>query len=355
MRGGEGGEGERSPHPSALLDPFQFSETQRMKWGAHTVDGRGRPSEDRWIAKEHSGDRALVAVFDGHSGLSTVVKTVDALPKSIMALWEKVGDDEAALREGLRQLFIEHDKALARAGPLSYRESGSTATVALVTSKSVILAHVGDSPGFVMDSTTGKIIQEIKNHEPTRADEYKRIMANGGTVTREEGDAPRVDGSLMVSRAFGDFSLKFQDPHTPEFNKDWTKDFRVTAEPDIIIVPRPASGLLAVMSDGLVESATESGPKATSDVANATFSLYKADPNLQSIVKRQIDNHISESAANPKDYDGDDLTLILMDISLPIPALPQVVQKGGIGATTRKMRGRRTKTGKKKLPKTFLI
>jgi serine/threonine protein phosphatase PrpC len=91
------------------------------------------------------------------------VKTVDALPKSIMALWEKVGDNEAALREGLRQVFLDHDKALARAGPLSYRESGSTATVALVTSKSVILAHVGDSPGLVIDSTTGKIIQEIKN------------------------------------------------------------------------------------------------------------------------------------------------------------------------------------------------
>ena len=74
----------------------------------------------------------------------------------------------------------------------------------------------------------------------------------------DAGDAPRVDGCLMVSRAFGDFSMKFANGNRPteaEWSADWSNGFRVVADPDIVVVPRPAGGaLLAIYSDGLVET-----------------------------------------------------------------------------------------------------
>jgi serine/threonine protein phosphatase PrpC len=328
-----------------------------FKRAAHAIDGRGRPSEDRWTIQDVPGGKLFAAVFDGHSGLSSVTNTLKLLPGQIIKVWQEVGDDELALRAALPKVFIEHDKTLWKAGPLSYRESGTTATIALITPKHVVLAHVGDSPGFVMDLTTGKIVQEIQNHVPTRPDERRRILANGGEVTQDEGDAPRVNGMLMVSRAFGDFSLKIPAGGEIREGTDWTKDFCVTAEPDIIVVPRPAAGLLAIMSDGLVE-APDGGLKPTSAVASAIHTAYlKNGRDVNAVTKAVIADHVAEQVDNPVDYDGDDLTLLLVDVSLPIEKNAHAVggapSRQGIGVKTR--RAKRVRTGKRKLPKTFTL
>ena len=322
---------------------------------AHAIDGRGRPSEDRWTIQDVPGGKLFAAVFDGHSGLSSVINTLKLLPGQIVKVWQEVGDDELALRAALPKVFLDHDKTLWKAGPLSYRESGTTASVALVTPKHIIIAHVGDSPAFVMDMTTGKIVQGIQNHEPTRPDERRRILANGGEVTQDEGDAPRVNGMLMVSRAFGDFSLKIPKGGAIKEDTDWAKDLCVTAEPDIIVVPRPAAGVLAIMSDGLVE-APDGGLKPTSQVADAIYGAYKKYGNdLSTITKAVINDHVAEQVDDPREYEGDDLTLLLIDVSLPIEknthAVGNVVNKQGI----KTRRSKRVRTGKRKLPKTFNV
>lgn len=325
-----------------------------MRWGAHAIDGRGRPSEDRWIYKELPGGRAIAAVFDGHSGLFTVMKTAETLPDKLAAMWSKTGDDEVALRAGLRQVFIDHDKSLAEAGPLRYKDSGSTATVALLSPTKVIFAFLGDSPAFVLDMNTGTHT-EIGKHEPTRPDERARILKNGGEVTQDPGDAPRVNGMLMVSRAFGDFSLKFQNGRVPEMDKDWVNDFCVCADPEILIVPRPERGILAIMSDGLVEGGDEDALKPVSEVVAAVrTAVGQAQQSLEGAAKAVIAAHV---AAAPKPYEGDDLTMLLVDVSAPTAPtpVPSAALKGGFGAATRKARGRRSKTGKKKLLKTFSI
>lgn len=296
-----------------------------------------------------------MAVFDGHSGLFTVVRTVATLPDKLAAMWDRVGDDEVAIRAGLKQVFLDHDKSLAAEGPLRYRESGSTATVALVGPKTVVFAFVGDSPGAIIDPTSGRILTELRKHEPTQPDEHRRILANGGSVTRDPGDAPRVNGSLMVSRAFGDFSLKFADGHQPEFNKNWAADFCVTADPEVVIVPRPERGLLAIMSDGLVESLVDD-LKPMTEVASSIHQALMTKKGLEEAAKDVIHRHILESASGPEDYEGDDLTLVLMDVSAPLPEPVAPAAAKPMGAMTRRSRARRTKTGKKKaLPKTFSI
>lgn len=328
-----------------------------MRWGVHTVDGHGRASEDRHVYKELPGGKAIAAVFDGHSGLKTVVRTVTTLPDKLAAMWAQVGDDEMALRAGLRQVFIDHDKSIAKDGFLSYKTSGCTATVALISPTTVTFAFLGDSPAFVLDTTTGTFT-EIGKHVPTRPDERARIVQNGGEVTQDPGDAPRVNGMLMVSRAFGDFGLKFQEQHIPEPHKDWTKDFCVVADPEILVVPRPERGILALMSDGMVES--PDGDVMPTSVVVGALKAVISEP-LEAAAKAIVNQHVATATGGqPAVYNGDDLTLLLVDVSAPkAPApVPSATLKGGFGAATRKARARRrdaARTGKKKLPKTFTI
>lgn len=322
-----------------------------MRTGVSAIDGRGRPSEDRSFIQEVSGEFLIAGVFDGHSGAFTVDLTIKFFPGKLAELVKAVGNNEEALKAGLHRIFIEHDKFIAKQGALYYKDSGSTATVAIITDTHCYIAYIGDSPAFVFNPDTGSVVSAIGKHNPDRVDESARIKQNGGFVSNDEGDAPRVDGCLMVSRAFGDFSLKFENPKVPEFDKNWAKDFRVVADPEILVIPRPARGCLLIASDGLVD--TPHGEFRTANVIGAE--IFGIAPGLAGdltvVAKRLIDNQVKVFQEEPQDpYTADDITIVLVDFSKAVG-----------GATTRKVRRKRrahTKKGQGSssgLPKTFMI
>jgi serine/threonine protein phosphatase PrpC len=334
-----------------------------MLFGTTQIDGRGRPTEDRILIRKLMEGCECFAVFDGHSGNAVVRMTAELLPKRIEAALVAAGPDvlrtPSQIVQILRTAFLEHDKELARSGKAS--DSGSTASVALVTDTHIIMAYLGDSPAFLMDPLTGLIRSEIGKHEPTQAKETERITAAGGTVEIDEYGTPRVDGSLMVSRAFGDFSLKYDDRKPPPFEADWTR-FKVTAYPDVTVWSRPTVGVLAIMSDGFVE--TDSGIlKPTAAVAKDIMEALKGvNMNLQEAAALAAKRHViaSVKGASPKTYDGDDLSMVLVDVGSQHAAAAQI---GGAAAqravaavaaaaamrpkTRHAHKGRRNKTGKK--------
>jgi serine/threonine protein phosphatase PrpC len=324
-----------------------------MKYGIASVDGRGRPSEDRNFVRELPGEMMVAGVFDGHSGLSTVDFTLKMLPDVLVSAIGKIGPNDAQNSAIIRPIFIEHDKKLARQVALHYRDSGSTATVAFVTATHCIIAFAGDSPAFIIDPDTGKIITAIHKHEPTVPEEYRRIVANGGEVTNEDGDTSRVNGCLAVSRAFGDFSLKFKNSRVPEWDVDWATKFCVTADPDIVTIPRPAKGVLAIFSDGLVETADGEGLKPLADVAALIHASIREKRGLKEAADDVLRKHIAESVSDPADYSGDDLTLVLVDIGVGVPKAVALPQKK-VRAKTRKA-PKQTGNGTKKLLKTIYI
>jgi serine/threonine protein phosphatase PrpC len=293
-----------------------------MLFGHTQIDGRGRPTEDRIAIRKLTPTIDLFAVFDGHAGSAVVKLTTDYLPKRIQAAIEAAGTATAAsltppeaLSAILRTAFLEHDKDLARSP--ATRNSGSTATVALVTPTHIIFAYAGDSPAFVFNPFTGLILAEIGKHEPTLASESARITAAGGTVEIDEYGTPRVNGELMVSRAFGDFSLKFPNFNQPPFEADWTA-FKVTAAPDIVVLPRPQIGVLAIMSDGLVETATSALKPLAQVSRELQLSLKESGFNLTKAAQLGVQRHVAASvgSAPPSTYDGDDLSLVLVDVGL---------------------------------------
>lgn len=350
-----------------------------MLFGHHQLDGRGRPTEDRFAVRKLLEGADLFAVFDGHSGSAVVKYTAEALPRRIQAAMEAAGGP-AALRNPtdliplLRTAFLEHDKDLARQTAKLKSDSGSTATVAIVTATHIIMAFCGDSPAFVINPFNGMILHEIGKHEPTLLSEAERIKAAGGFVEIDEYGTPRVDGSLMVSRAFGDFSLKWPEGTAAPFEADWTR-MKVTADPDIVVWPRPHVGVLAIMSDGLVETATN----ALKPLAHVGRDIYVAlktshyDLAKTATVVNQRHAAAGVATQGPgHPYDGDDLTMLLVDVGLKEAGAVQAaggatlaaaaaagpaVGGAAIRVKSRKARaGKRNKTGKRtRLAKIFCL
>lgn len=331
-----------------------------MKTGTWKVDGRGRPSEDRSFIRELPGGIVVAGVFDGHSGLFTVIFTTNHLPNALVEMIHRVNpEDEVAMRSGIKSVFIEHDKKLAKQGALSYRDSGSTCTVAIITPKRVYIAYLGDSPACIFHPKTGEIYGSIDKHDPSSTIERNRIYMNGGNVTTDPGDAPRVNGCLMVSRAFGDFSLKFKNGNKPteeEWNANWATDFCVVAEPDIIVVPRHMDdAILAIFSDGFVETPEGTRYKTYQENVKEMMAEYDGPHALEQCAKTCIQKQVASFVDNPAEYTGDDITLVLISLAAngPIISAPPIVG----GANTRKNRigHRRTRSNKKRLARSFYI
>ena len=70
--------------------------------------------------------------------------------------------------------------------------------------------NVGDSRGILV-SNEGRILLATKDHKPSDQAERQRIQEAGGTVLIQ-----RVNGSLAVSRALGDFEYKNNPNRRPD-------------------------------------------------------------------------------------------------------------------------------------------
>lgn len=113
---------------------------------------------------------------------------------------------------------------------------GACATTALVTGGHLYVAHLGDCRA-VLSRDGGVAAALTADHTCASEDERARVERSGGYVSRSGSGVWRVQGSLAVSRAFGDAGLK-----------RW-----VVAEPAVTRVPLLNAGceFLVIASDGL--------------------------------------------------------------------------------------------------------
>uniref|UniRef100_A0A673L2F3 Protein phosphatase 1G n=1 Tax=Sinocyclocheilus rhinocerous TaxID=307959 RepID=A0A673L2F3_9TELE len=89
-------------------------------------------------------------------------------------------------------------------------DSGTTAVVALIRGKQLIVANAGDSRCVV--SEKGKAVDMSYDHKPEDELELTRIKNAGGKVTMDG----RVNGGLNLSRAIGDHFYKRNKALPPE-------------------------------------------------------------------------------------------------------------------------------------------
>lgn len=160
--------------------------SSRPQHGVHTLARLGRGSnEDTFISapitiEGAGGPVHVLAVFDGHSSASVSNMAAAELPQlmtqlisSALSSSAAAADVDAAMPQILQTAFEQLDK---RVQPLD--NSGSTATVAVLTPKQLHLAWVGDSRGVLLGQG-GRVLAFTQEHRATREDEQVRHKPRG--------------------------------------------------------------------------------------------------------------------------------------------------------------------------------
>lgn len=259
---------DRSSSPDSLLETAAGCLPSRLSYGAVSVIGRRREMEDAFavalsfLASDPSSPGAkdggeqeqdFFAVYDGHGG----ARVAEACRERMhVVLAEEVGlrrgvGSDLRWEEAMAACFARVDGEVtggfapppkpppqaaadddAGAGDLPYRTVGSTAVVAVVGQRRIVVANCGDSRAVL--SRGGVAVPLSTDHKPDRPDEMQRVEAAGGRVINWNGY--RVLGVLATSRSIGDYYLK---PY-------------VSAEPEVTVVDRTEQDeFLILASDGL--------------------------------------------------------------------------------------------------------
>lgn len=157
----------------------------------------------------HLKDWSFFAVFDGHAGamaseycakqlLAAIVES-DELKKYDPESVPSPNDVKSAIKEG----FLKLDETMRKRPEVERGEdkSGSTAVAVIVSPNHYFFANCGDSRAILISN--GQVKYHTCDHKPGNPAERERITAAGGSVMIQ-----RVNGSLAVSRALGDFEYK---------------------------------------------------------------------------------------------------------------------------------------------------
>ncbi|XP_053463075.1 probable protein phosphatase 1N [Nycticebus coucang] len=212
-----------------------------LRFGASAAQGWRARMEDAhcaWLAlPELPPGWAFFAVLDGHGGARAARFGARHLPGHVIEALGPTPVEPEGVRWALRRAFLSADERLRSLWPRG-EQGGSTAVALLVSPLFLYLAHCGDSRGVL--SRAGAVAFCTEDHRPFRPRERERIHDAGGTICRR-----RIEGSLAVSRALGDFAYKEAPGRPPELQL-------VSAEPEVTALARQAEDEFMVLaSDGV--------------------------------------------------------------------------------------------------------
>jgi serine/threonine protein phosphatase PrpC len=142
---------------------------------------------------------AAFALFDGHRGSEAAHFAADHWLPLTLTHPSLLQDPTTALAAAARQV----DTHFARCFPSS--NAGTTALLALLLGKRLVVATVGDSVALAChrDGSVTELSPSNPRHSPSEPAEQARIAAAGGEVMHVMGTW-RVSGILSVSRSIGD-------------------------------------------------------------------------------------------------------------------------------------------------------
>ncbi|XP_039867814.1 protein phosphatase 1G [Simochromis diagramma] len=156
-------------------------------------------------------------------------------------------------------------------------DSGTTAVVALIRGKQLIVANAGDSRCVV--SERGKAVDMSYDHKPEDEVELARIKNAGGKVTMDG----RVNGGLNLSRAIGDHFYKRNKSLPPE-------EQMISAMPDVkVLTLNEDHDFMVIACDGIWNVLS------SQEVVDFISERIKPDQNgktraLSSIVEELLDH-----------------------------------------------------------------
>ena len=165
------------------------------------------------VIQNINGDKNshIFCLFDGHGGVNVSQFLQENFYKYFKEMLPMSNP-----KENLKELFDKIDNKIK---DLNLLNMGSTACIIYLTiengEKVLYSANIGDTRSLLISSNDYKRLSY--DHRATDTNEYNRIVQGGGIVF-----AGRVYGTLMLSRAFGDWELKsygvISEPHVTKIN-----------------------------------------------------------------------------------------------------------------------------------------
>ncbi|XP_057213889.1 protein phosphatase 1bb isoform X4 [Triplophysa rosa] len=174
-------------------------------------------------------DWSFFAVYDGHAGSRVANYCSKHLLEHIITSSEdfRSGPDSVeGVKSGIRSGFLKIDEYMRNFSDLrnGMDRSGSTAVGVLMSPEHLYFINCGDSRAVL--SRASQVRFSTQDHKPCNPREKERIQNAGGSVMIQ-----RVNGSLAVSRALGDYDYKCVDGKGPT-------EQLVSPEPEVFEIPR---------------------------------------------------------------------------------------------------------------------
>jgi len=284
-----------------------------LRYGLSSMQGWRIEMEDAHsalIGIPEIGDKvSWFAVFDGHAGsrvsahcskhlLDCIVTREDF--KRAIKNEGSLSQDEvfSKVKTGILSGFLELDEKLRKIPEVANGEdkSGTTAVCALITEKHVLFSNCGDSRG-VLSSGGANPVLCTQDHKPSNPPERERIQNAGGSVMIQ-----RVNGSLAVSRALGDFEYKNVDGKGPT-------EQLVSPEPEFYLKERLADEdeFLVLACDGVWDVMTNE------DICQFVAARMRITDDLEHIANEVIDTCLHKGSR-------DNMSIII----IAFPAAPKV-------------------------------
>jgi protein phosphatase 1L len=173
-----------------------------MLFALEDIGSRDYQEDRHDVAFNVYKDMNYYAIFDGH-GDEKVAVFMKLYFKDILVQELVNGEKEG---KNIPQCMFSAFHRVQSIIPRSIATfAGCTAVVILHQKDMIYVANVGDSRAI---SCNGFQAMEItQDHKPALKSEYDRIHSVGGSVILDPYGTPRVNGSLALSRAIGDFYL----------------------------------------------------------------------------------------------------------------------------------------------------
>lgn len=206
---------------------FEEGGNAKLQFACCSMQGWRSTMEDAHTAELNIDGKntAFFGVFDGHAGTDVAIYASRYLYKNLSESSSfKSGQIEKALKEAFLKTDADlrteagHAECLKIRRELQRRddddddmsddresggltESGSTAVTCLLMGNDLFCANAGDSRAVLCRD--GVAVNLSEDHKPMNEEEKTRIEKAGGFV-----EDKRVNGTLAVARAIGDFSFK---------------------------------------------------------------------------------------------------------------------------------------------------
>ncbi|TRY85698.1 hypothetical protein DNTS_013245 [Danionella cerebrum] len=212
-----------------------------LRFGLSSMQGWRVEMEDAHTATiglPHGLDNwSFFAVYDGHAGSRVANYSSKHLLEHIVAAGSvdelrKAGTPTPetpaieAVKRGIRAGFLRIDEHMRSFTELrnGMDRSGSTAVAVLLSPEHLYFINCGDSRALLCRN--GHVCFSTMDHKPCDPREKERIQNAGGSVMIQ-----RVNGSLAVSRALGDYDYKCVEGKGPT-------EQLVSPEPEVFEIAR---------------------------------------------------------------------------------------------------------------------